>query len=229
MREANSTTLTIAAADRTRLLLDAVCSSIGPDTIVAIGDGGFCEHIIEGFRPLKTRIEGIVPCSQALARRLKSAHFPVYDFSEVDWIDLFVGAAEEVTKQGHMLLSRSDTIATQKVIAAGARNIVCLADDTQLVGYFDKASLAVEVIPMARSYVARRLAAMGGLPELRENHHSDNGNVIIDVRNLDLVEPAKIESQINLIPGVVDCGLFAQKYANTVLVAARGGLQVINT
>jgi ribose 5-phosphate isomerase A len=227
MQEVSIRNGTTSASERAHLLLNAVCNTVGPDAIVAAGEGDFCDYLIQGLRPIKARIEGIVVCSPVLAKRLKAVHFPVYDFSEVDWIDLFIGGAAQVTKRGHMLLSTSDTIAKQKVMAASARQVICLAEQSQLVDYLGSAPLAVEVLPMAQSYVARRLAAMGGIPRLREDHRTDNGNVIIDVRNLELIEPVKVESQIKLIPGVVECGLFAGKCASKVLVAASDGLQII--
>ncbi|WP_016588164.1 ribose-5-phosphate isomerase RpiA, partial [Yersinia pestis] len=159
--------------------------------------------------------------------KLKSYGIPVFDCNDVDVLDIYVDGADEINGQMQMIKGGGAALTREKIIAAIARKFICIADESKQVGVLGKFPLPVEVIPMARSYVARELIKLGGLPEYRQNVLTDNGNVILDVHNLSILDAIALENQINGIAGVVTVGLFANRGADVALIGTANGVKVI--
>jgi ribose 5-phosphate isomerase A len=173
---------------------------------------------------MKDRIKGAVASSEASAERLRSHGIEVFDLNNVSDIPVYVDGADEVNQHREMIKGGGGALTREKIVAAVARQFICIVDDTKVVKRLGAFPLPVEVIPMARSYVARKLAGLGGQPVLREGFVTDNGNVIIDVRNLEIDRPIKLEEDINNLVGVVTNGLFARRPADVVLVGGKNGV-----
>ena len=165
--------------------------------------------------------------SDESTRRLQALGIDVFDLNSVDQFDIYVDGADEITEHKHMIKGGGAALTREKIVAAVAKKFVCIIDDSKQVGVLGDFPLPVEVIPMARSYVARELVKLGGDPVYRDGVVTDNGNVILDVHNLEILEPRKLEAQINQIVGVVTNGLFAQRGADIVLVATDNGVTTI--
>jgi ribose 5-phosphate isomerase A len=166
-----------------------------------------------------------VASSVATERRLKEVGIPVVDLNGVAALPLYVDGADEVTRHLTMIKGGGGALTREKIVAAVAETFVCIADESKLVDVLGKFPLPVEVIPMARSFVARELAKLGGIPEWRQGFVTDNGNVILDVRGLVILDPPALESEINQIPGVVANGIFARRRADLLLLATARGVQ----
>ena len=193
----------------------AALDYVKPGTIVGVGTGSTASHFIDALATMKGQIEGAVSSSEASTQKLKSLGITVFDCNEVDSLDVYVDG-------GGAALTR------EKIVSAIAKTFVCIVDQSKLVDVLGKFPLPVEVIPMARSYVARELVKLGGTPEYRQNVITDNGNVILDVHNLNIVDPVALENTINGIAGVVTVGLFANRGADVVLMGtANEGVKTI--
>lgn len=195
--------------------------------IIGVGTGSTVNHFIDALASIRTRIEGTVSSSEASTARLKKLGIPVLDLNSTGDLDVYVDGADEATRHLQLIKGGGGALTREKIVAAASRRFICIADDSKLVDVLGEFPLPVEVIPMARSLVARKLTALGGRPELRAGFTTDNGNVILDVHNLRIMEPAKLESQINDIPGVVTCGLFALRPADVLLLAGDTGVTSI--
>jgi ribose 5-phosphate isomerase A len=193
--------------------------------IVGVGTGSTANYFIDELARVKGRIDGTVASSEATAQRLKSHGIPVFDLNSVDGMDIYVDGADEITEHFHMIKGGGGALTREKIVAACARHFICVADQTKLVGVLGNFPLPVEVIPMARSYVARELVKLGGQPKLREGFTTDNGNVILDVSNLDILDPIQLETAINQITGVVTNGLFARRPADILLLGTESGVK----
>jgi ribose 5-phosphate isomerase A len=193
--------------------------------IVGVGTGSTANYFIDELARVKGRIDGTVASSEATAQRLKSHGIPVFDLNSVDGMDIYVDGADEITEHFHMIKGGGGALTREKIVAACARHFICVADQTKLVGVLGNFPLPVEVIPMARSYVARELVKLGGQPKLREGFTTDNGNVILDVSNLDILDPVQLETAINQITGVVTNGLFARRPADILLLGTESGVK----
>jgi ribose 5-phosphate isomerase A len=169
-----------------------------------------------------------VASSVKTAERLKSHGIPVDELNNVGPLPVYVDGADEVTEHGAMIKGGGGALTREKIVAAASRKFVCIVDGSKLVDVLGKFPLPVEVIPMARSYVARELVRMGGQPELRQGFTTDNGNVILDVRNLKILDPVKLETEINQLAGVVTVGLFARRGADTILIGGENGVRRID-
>ena len=202
----------------------AALEFIKPDTIVGVGTGSTVNYFIDGLADMKNDIIGAVSSSNASTERLKNHGIQVFDLNEVDELDVYIDGADEVTEHKHMIKGGGAALTQEKIVSAVARTFICIVDDTKRVPVLGKFPLPVEVIPMARSYVARELVKLGGDPVYRQGVTTDNGNVILDVHNLEILNPRELEAQINNLAGVVTNGLFAMRGANVVLCADDNGV-----
>lgn len=196
--------------------------------IIGVGTGSTANYFIDELAKVKARIDGAVASSEATATRLKSHGIPVLDLNSVGSMDIYVDGADEITRHFHMIKGGGGALTREKIVAACAKSFVCVADQSKLVDVLGKFPLPVEVIPMARSYVARELVKLGGQPTLREGFTTDNGNVILDVRGLNILDPVALETEINQITGVVTNGLFARRPANVLLLGTDSGVKTFS-
>lgn len=197
------------------------------DAHLGIGTGSTCNYFIDMLAEHKGRFAGTVASSEQSAQRLKSLGIPVNDLSNVDRVQIYVDGADEVTSHLEMIKGGGAALTREKIVAAAAEQFVCIVDQSKQVDHLGKFPLPVEVIPMARSYVAKALIKLGGEPVYRENVVTDNGNMILDVRNLYPIGAAKaLEEKINNITGVVCNGIFALRPADVLLVASEGGVEM---
>jgi ribose 5-phosphate isomerase A len=203
----------------------AALKEVPPDAIIGVGTGSTVNYFIDGLAGLRGRIAGAVSSSEASSARLKAVGIEVLDLNNVDELQVYVDGADEVTRHLHMTKGGGGALTREKIVAAVARSFVCIADQSKLVGRLGRFPIPIEVIPMARSYVARQIVRLGGQPELRSGFTTDNGNVILDVRNLDVLDPLGMEDALTRIAGVVSCGLFAHRGADVLLLAGSDGIQ----
>ena len=195
---------------------------------VGVGTGSTVNFLIDFLPSYRERIDAVVSSSSATTERLEKAGFNVSTLSETGDVDLYIDGADEATKHLHLLKGGGGALTREKVLAGAARKFVCIVDDSKLVGMRGKFPLPIEVLPMAQSFVARKLVKMRGQPIWRENFITDNGNHIIDVHNLTISNPLEMETRINQIPGVVTVGLFAHRPADVLLIAGDGGVKTIS-
>jgi ribose 5-phosphate isomerase A len=194
--------------------------------IIGVGTGSTANYFIDELAKIKHKIEGAVASSEATAQKLKAHGIQVYDLNSVNGMEIYVDGADEITAHMHMLKGGGGALTREKIVAANAKDFICICDETKYVGVLGKFPLPVEVLPMARSYVARELTKLGGNPVLRD-FTTDNGNVILDVHNLVISDPVEIEARINQIVGVVTNGLFASRSANILLLATSEGVKTM--
>ena len=202
----------------------AALKYVEPDTIIGVGTGSTVNHFIDALADIKHTITGAVSSSVASTERLKALGIEVFDLNSVNSLSIYVDGADEVTEHKHMIKGGGAALTQEKIVSAVAKTFVCIVDDSKEVGVLGDFPLPVEVIPMARSYVARELVKLGGDPVYREGVVTDNGNVILDVHNLSIVNPREMEKTINNIAGVVTNGIFALRGADVVLVATNAGV-----
>jgi len=199
------------------------------DAVVGVGSGSTVNFFIDALAAIKGRIEGAVAASEASAERLKRHGIRVFDLNSVNELPVYVDGADEVNEHLYMIKGGGGALTREKIIAAVARRFVCICDASKLVTVLGKFPLPLEVIPMARSYVGRQLLALGGQPELRENTRTDNGNLIIDCHGLSIVDPPKLEAELNNIAGVVANGIFARRPADLLLLGDAQGVRAMRT
>ena len=197
------------------------------DTIVGVGTGSTVNFFIDGLATMKNKIAGAVSSSQESTKRLEAHGIEVFDLNSVDVLDVYVDGADEITTHMAMIKGGGAALTREKIVAAVAKKFICIADDSKQVKVLGNFPLPVEVIPMARSYVAREMVKLGGDPVYRQGVVTDNGNVIIDVHNLVILDPKALESQINAIVGVVTNGLFALRSADILVLGSSDGIKVI--
>ena len=195
--------------------------------IIGVGTGSTANYFIDYLAEVKSKIEGAVASSEATAERLRKHGIEVFDLNNVDGMDIYVDGADEITEHMHMLKGGGGALTREKIVAANAKKFICICDESKYVSVLGKFPLPVEVLPMARSYVARQLSAMGGQPKLRD-FTTDNGNMILDVHNLNISDPIETEQMINQIVGVVTNGLFAKRPADILLLATDEGVKTIS-
>lgn len=205
----------------------AALQYVQPGTIVGVGTGSTAAHFIDALGTIKDKIEGAVSSSEASTARLLSLGIPVFDLNEIDSLGVYVDGADEINGQLQMIKGGGAALTREKIIASVAETFVCIADVSKQVDILGEFPLPVEVIPMARSAVARKLVKLGGRPEYRQGVITDNGNVILDVHGLSIMEPIKLEDEINAIPGVVTVGLFARRGADIALIGGPDGVTVL--
>jgi ribose 5-phosphate isomerase A len=202
----------------------AAAAEVADGCRLGVGTGSTVNHFIDALAARRVELGCVVSSSEATTARLGRHGIAVTDLNLTGDLDLYVDGADEVDSAGHMIKGGGGALTREKIVAAASRRFVCIVDDTKIVRVLGKFPLPVEVIPMARSYVARQLVKLGGLPEYREGVTTDNGNVILDVRHLDIVNPVELEDRINRIPGVVTVGIFGHRKADLVLAAADSGV-----
>ena len=203
----------------------AALAHVAADGVVGVGTGSTANFFIAELGRIKHKLDGAVASSEASAQRLKQLGIPVLELNSVKDLPVYVDGADEITRHLAMIKGGGGALTREKIVAAVARKFVCIADETKLVEVLGKFPLPVEVIPMARSYVARELVKLGGQPEWRRGFTTDNGNVILDVHNLEILKPVELETTINQIAGVVTNGLFARRGADVLLLGTAGGVQ----
>ena len=200
---------------------------IEDDTIVGVGTGSTVNHFIDALATIKNKITGAVSSSEESSKRLVAHGIEVFDLNNVDSLDVYIDGADEITKHMSMIKGGGAALTREKIVAAVAKKFICIADSSKQVELLGDFPLPVEVIPMARSYVARELVKLGGDPVYRQGVVTDNGNVILDVHNLSIVDPKALETNINAIVGVVTNGLFAQRGADILILGSENGAQVV--
>ncbi|MCH4294882.1 ribose-5-phosphate isomerase RpiA [Shewanella sp. 3B26] len=205
----------------------AALKYVEKDSIVGVGTGSTVNHFIDALATIKADIEGAVSSSEASTAKLKALGIPVYDLNSVDRLSVYVDGADEINGQMDMIKGGGAALTREKIVAAVADKFICIVDNTKEVAILGEFPLPVEVIPMARSYVGRELVKLGGDPVYREGVVTDNGNVILDVHNMKIMEPKKLEAQINGIVGVVTNGLFAHRGADVLLVGTPEGVKTV--
>lgn len=203
----------------------AALKYVEPGMVLGVGTGSTVNAFIDALDTSGIKLQGAVSSSEETTKRLKAIGVEVMDLNHTGDLSLYIDGADEVDEHHRLIKGGGGALTREKIIAGASRRFICIVDQTKCVKVLGEFPLPVEVIPMARALVARRLVAMGGAPELRDGFVTDNGHLILDVRGLDLVDPVKVENQINQIPGVVTCGLFAQRGADVVLVATESGVQ----
>ncbi len=205
----------------------AALQYVEPGTIVGVGTGSTAAHFIDALGTMKDQIEGAVSSSEASTEKLKALGIHIFDLNEVDELSVYVDGADEINPQMQMIKGGGAALTREKIVAAVAKKFVCIADASKEVDVLGHFPLPVEVIPMARSFVARELVKLGGLPEYRQNVVTDNGNIILDVHNLRILDPIALEKTINALPGVVTVGLFAARGADVALIGTADGVKTI--
>lgn len=211
-----------------KAVAEAAIAHIPDDAVIGVGTGSTANHFIAALGPIRGRIPGAVASSEATAERLRALHIPVLDLNMVGELPVYFDGADEVTSRLEMTKGGGGALTREKIVAAVADRFVCLVDESKLVDRLGVFPLPVEVIPMARSYVARRLVRLGGRPQWRQGFVTDNGNDIIDVHGLAITDAAALEAEIGQLAGVVTVGLFARRPADLLLVATPGGVRTLS-
>lgn len=203
----------------------AAIEYVPDNSIVGVGTGSTANYFIDELARIKGRIDGAVASSEASAQRLKAHGIPVLDLNVVDELPVYVDGADEINHQLHMIKGGGAALTREKIVAAVAKQFICIADQSKLVDVLGTFPLPIEVIPMARSHVGREIVRLGGHPALREGVLTDNGNVIIDVHGMQIAQPVELEKQLNQIVGVVTNGLFAARRADVLLLGTAQGVR----
>ena len=203
---------------------EAALDFIETGEIIGVGTGSTTNFFIDALVKVKSKVDGVVASSEASSERLRAIGLPVLDLNRTGDLSLYVDGADEATRHLQLIKGGGGALTREKIVASASRRFVCIIDQSKLSDHLGSFPLPVEVIPMAQSLVARKLISMGGQPELRTGFTSDNGNVILDVRGLDLTDPLRMEAEINLLAGVVDNGLFAVRRADVLLVGTNDGV-----
>lgn len=192
--------------------------------VIGVGSGTTVDYFIEGLKSIRHKIDGTVASSIATANKLKALSIPVLDLNSTHELPLYVDGADEINDHKQMIKGGGGALTREKIVASAAEKFICIVDYTKKVDLLGSFPVAIEVIPMARSFVARQIVKMGGDPIYRLDFVTDNGNVILDVHNLKILNPIALEQQLNNISGVVTNGIFALRPADTVLLATDGGV-----
>ena len=193
------------------------------DMVIGIGTGSTVNQLIDLLPQVKNRIDAVVSSSEVSTQRLQALGFNVKELNQTGDLTLYIDGADEFDAHNRLIKGGGGALSREKIIAAASKQFICIVDDSKQVDVLGKFPLPIEVLPMARSYVARQMVKLGGQPIYREGFVTDNGNPIIDIHNLKILDPVELENKINQIPGVVTNGLFAQRKADVVLIAQSGG------
>jgi ribose 5-phosphate isomerase A len=214
--------------DKKKDAAHAALQYIKDGAIVGVGTGSTVNYFIDALVAVRHKIQGAVSSSEASTERLKAMGIEVFDLNSVNKFDIYVDGADEITQHKHMIKGGGAALTREKIVAAVAEKFICIIDDTKQVPILGQFPLPVEVIPMARSYVAREIVKLGGDPDYRQGVVTDNVNVILDVYNLKILNPVELERQLNAIVGVVTNGLFAHRGADIVLIGTTNGVETVN-
>jgi ribose 5-phosphate isomerase A len=210
-----------------KIAAQAAIKYISENAIIGVGTGSTINYFIDALAPIKHTIAGAVASSKATAVKLKALDIPIFELSSINELQIYIDGADEINNSLQMIKGGGAALTGEKIITAVAKKFICIADASKQVEILGKFPLPIEVIPMARSFVAREMVKLGGTPVYREGVITDYGNVILDVWNLEILEPAKLEQAINNITGVVTNGLFAIKPADILLLGTSGGVVAI--
>ena len=213
--------------DLKRAVARAAIEYVPADCIVGVGTGSTANFFIDELAGIKHRIRGAVASSEASAKRLRGHGIEVVSLNDAGSLPVYVDGADEITRHMHMIKGGGGALTREKIVAAASRKFVCVCDTSKLVDVLGKFPLPIEVIPMARSSVARQLVALGGQPRLRENFVTDNGNIIFDVHGLQIMNPVELESTLDHIAGIVTNGLFARRAADVLLLGTTEGIKTM--
>lgn len=205
---------------------DAAIDYIKPGMVIGVGSGSTVLYFIEALKKVKGKLEGAVASSNTTAEKLKALSIPLIDLNSVDELPLYVDGADEINSIKQMIKGGGGALTREKIIATVAKKFVCIADQSKLVDILGAFPVAVEVIPMARSFVARQILKMGGDPEYRQGFTTDNHNIILDIHNFKILNPRVLEEQLNNLTGVVCNGIFASRIADVLLLATETGVKV---
>ncbi|GIU07317.1 MULTISPECIES: ribose-5-phosphate isomerase RpiA [unclassified Shewanella] len=205
----------------------AALQYVEENSIVGVGTGSTVNHFIDALATMKFDIEGAVSSSEASTEKMKALGIPVFDLNSVNELSVYVDGADEINSQMHMIKGGGAALTREKIVAAVADKFICIVDNTKQVDILGEFPLPIEVIPMARSYVARQIVKLGGDPVYREGCVTDNGNIILDVYNMKIMKPEELEEQIDGIVGVVTNGLFAKRGADVLLVGTPEGVKTV--
>lgn len=219
--------MTLSADEMKKAAAAAALEYVEPGMIVGIGTGSTANHFIDLLAGIKGKIDGTVASSEASAERLRGHGIAVMELNQTGDLALYVDGADESNHQLHLIKGGGGALTREKIVAGASEKFICIADDSKLVDILGKFPLPVEVIPMAQSYVARQLVKFGGQPTLREGYTTDNGNIILDVHNLEIMQPVKLEQQINMLAGVVTVGLFAHRPADVLILGGPDGARSV--
>lgn len=207
---------------------EAALDYVQPGSIIGVGTGSTANYFIDALASVRAKVEGAVASSVATAERLKKHRIPVLDLNDTGGLQLYVDGADEATRHLQLIKGGGGALTREKIVAAASAKFVCIADESKLVDVLGRFPLPVEVIPMARSLVAREIVKLGGEPVLRTGFTTDNGNIILDVHNLRILNPAELEERLNNIVGVVTNGLFARRPADALLLGTARGVQTLS-
>jgi ribose 5-phosphate isomerase A len=210
-----------------RAVAEAALAYVEKGEVLGVGTGSTANFFIDALAPIKHHIPAAVASSKATAERLQKLGIEVVDLNSVDNLSVYVDGADEINPYLHMIKGGGGALTREKIVAAVAKKFICIADSSKQVDVLGNFPLPIEVIPMARSYVARELVKLGGSPVYRQGFVTDNGNVILDTYNLSIVNPIELELTLNKIVGVVTNGLFAQRGADVLLVGNKDGVKTI--
>lgn len=211
----------LTADEMKKAAAEAALEYINHGDIVGVGTGSTANHFIKFLGQIKNKIEGAVASSEASATLLRAEGIEVMELNNVGGLPVYVDGADEATKHGYLIKGGGGALTREKIVAQASEKFICIADDSKLVDVLGEFPLPVEVIPMARSMVARYLVDLGGQPEYRVGFVTDNGNLILDVHNMRIVDPKTLESQLNEMPGVVTNGLFVHRGADVMLFGSK--------
>jgi len=206
---------------------EAALDYVQSGSIVGVGTGSTANFFIDGLATVKGKLDGTVASSEASAERLRGHGIRVLDLNEAGQLALYVDGADESTKHLHLVKGGGGALTREKIVAASSDKFICIADESKLVDVLGAFPLPVEVIPMARGYVAREIVKLGGEPVLREDFTTDNGNIILDVHNLEILNPVELEEALDHVTGVVTNGLFARRGADVLLLGTPEGVNTI--
>ncbi len=213
--------------DLKRAVAKAAIEYVPADCIVGVGTGSTANFFIDELAKIKSQIRGAVASSEASAQRLQGHGIEVLSLNDAGDLSVYVDGADEITRHMHMVKGGGGALTREKIVAAASKKFICLCDSSKLVDMLGKFPLPIEVIPMARSSVARQLVALGGQPVLREGFTTDNGNLILDVHNMKIMNPVELESALDHIAGVVTNGLFARRAADVLLLGTPDGVKTM--
>lgn len=211
--------------EQKRAAAEAALEYIEEDAIIGVGTGSTVNYFIDALASMKHLINGAVASSKATEERLRRHGIPVVDLNSTGGLPVYIDGADEATRHRYLTKGGGGALTREKIVAAASDKFVCILDESKLAGTLGGYPIPVEVIPMARSYVGRQIAKLGGRPELRPDYTTDNGNVLLDIHNLAVPDPIELEQKLNMIAGIVCNGVFAARPADVLLVADKNGIQ----
>jgi len=213
--------------DQKKAAAEAALEYVDYGEVIGVGTGSTANYFIDALSRIKNRLDGVVASSEVSKQRALRQGIPVIELNSVAGLALYVDGADEATHNRHLIKGGGGALVREKIVAASSDKFVCIVDGTKMSDVLGSFPLPIEVIPMARSLVSRRIVGFGGVPEFREGFITDNGNQILDIKRLELTDPTRLETEINSIPGVADNGIFAVRGADTIIIGETSGVKYI--